>query len=180
MNEFYFVFACIWAFRSSLYHDGTIDHRAEFSKYFRSEFKNVTFPKNGNVFDFYVNNTVSYLFTLYLYYFSYPFQELYEFYFVFACIWAFGSSLYHDGTIDHRAEFSKWFGSEFKNVTFPNNGNVFDFYVDNTVIDKQSMMPWVNRVPKFELDPDVPLQAVLVHTPETIRIKYFLDMLVNR
>ena len=114
------------------------------------------------------------------YYFSYPFQELYEFYFVFACIWAFGSSLYHDGTIDHRAEFSKWFGSEFKNVTFPNNGNVFDFYVDNTVIDKQSMMPWVNRVPKFELDPDVPLQAVLVHTPETIRIKYFLDMLVNR
>ena len=52
--------------------------------------------------------------------------------------------------------------------------------MDNTVIDKQSMMPWVNRVPKFELDPDVPLQAVLVHTPETIRIKYFLDMLVDR
>ena len=102
-----------------------------------------------------------YLPCMYLYYFSYPFQELYEFYFVFACIWAFGSSLYHDGTIDHRAEFSKYFRSEFKNVTFPNNGNVFDFYVDNTVIDKQSMMPWVNRVPKFELDPDVPLQAVL-------------------
>ena len=117
-----------------------------------------------------------FLLYLNLYFCSYPFQELYEFYFVFACIWAFGSSLYHDGTIDHRAEFSKWFGSEFKNVTFPNNGNVFDFYVDNTVIDKQSMMPWVNRVPKFELDPDVPLQAVLVHTPETIRIKYFLDI----
>ena len=26
------------------------------------------------------------------------------------------------------------------------------------------MTPWVNRVPKFELDPDLPLQAVLVHT----------------
>ena len=41
------------------------------------------------------------------------------------------------------------------------------------------MVPWVNRVPKFELDPDVPLQAVLVHTAETIRVKYFLDVLVN-
>ena len=60
-----------------------------------------------------------------------PPKELYELYFVFACIWAFGSSLYHDGTVDHRAEFSKWFSSEFKNVTFPPNGTVFDFYVDN-------------------------------------------------
>ena len=84
------------------------------------------------------------------------FQELYELYFVFACVWAFGSSLYHDGTVDHRAEFSKWFSSEFKNVTFPANGNVFDFFVDNAV---QEMMPWINRVPKFELDPDVPLQV---------------------
>ena len=60
-----------------------------------------------------------------------------------------------------RAEFSKWWLNEFKTVRFPANGNVFDFYVDSS---SSEMTPWVNRVPKFELDPDLPLQAVLVHT----------------
>ena len=88
-------------------------------------------------------------------------KELYELYFVFACIWAYGSSLYYDGTMDYRAEFSKWWQNEFKTVKFPPNGTVFDFYVDS---QQQEMVPWVNRVPKFELDADLPLQAVLVHT----------------
>ena len=88
-------------------------------------------------------------------------KELYELYFVFSVVWAYGSALYHDGTVDHRAEFSKWFQSEFKAVTFPSNGTVFDFYVDN---QQQELVPWIQRVPKFELDPDLPLQAVLVHT----------------
>ena len=61
-------------------------------------------------------------------------------------------------------EFSKWFLNEFKSVTFPPNGSVFDFYVDS---QQQDFVPWVQRVPKFELDPDVPLQAVLVHTAGT-------------
>ena len=30
-----------------------------------------------------------------------------------------------------RSEFSKWFLNEFKSVTFPPNGSVFDFYVDS-------------------------------------------------
>ena len=104
-------------------------------------------------------------------------KELYELYFVFACIWAYGSALYYDGTLDYRAEFSKWWQNEFKTVKFPPNGTVFDFYVDP---QQQEMVPWVQRVPKFELDPDLPLQAVLVHTAETVRIKYFLDLLVDK
>eukprot|EP00095_Tigriopus_kingsejongensis_P007513 maker-scaffold103_size370364-snap-gene-1.20 protein:Tk07513 transcript:maker-scaffold103_size370364-snap-gene-1.20-mRNA-1 annotation:"dynein beta ciliary-like" len=104
-------------------------------------------------------------------------KELYELYFVFACVWAFGSALYFDGTTDHRAEFSKWWLNEFKSVKFPANGTIFDFYVDS---HQQEMVPWVQRVPKFELDPDLPLQAVLVHTAETVRVKYFLDMLVDK
>ena len=51
--------------------------------------------------------------------------------------------------------------SEFKSVTFPQNGTVFDYYVDN---QQQEFAPWIQLVPKFELDPDLPLQAVLVHT----------------
>ena len=80
-------------------------------------------------------------------------------------------------TVDHRNEFSKWFTSEFKNVIFPSSGTVFDVYVDNA---QQELVSWDNKVPKFELDPDMPLQAVLVHTGETIRIKFFLDLLVDK
>ena len=87
-------------------------------------------------------------------------KELYELYFVFACIWAYGAALFHDGTVDHRGEFSKWWLSEFKSVKFP-PGNVFDFYVDKETCE---MVPWSTLVPKFELDPDLPLQAVMVHT----------------
>lgn len=99
-------------------------------------------------------------------------KELYELYFVFASIWAFGSSLYFDGTVDYRAEFSKWWLNEFKTVKFPVNGTVFDFYVD---AQQQEMVPWVNRVPKFELDPDLPLQAALVHNAGTEQIYKFFQ-----
>uniref|UniRef100_A0A2K5ISM5 Dynein axonemal heavy chain 17 n=1 Tax=Colobus angolensis palliatus TaxID=336983 RepID=A0A2K5ISM5_COLAP len=44
-----------------------------------------------------------------------------------------------------------------------------------------------NKVPSFELDPDVPLQleagicaASLVHTTETIRLRYFMDLLMEK
>ncbi|XP_039357488.1 dynein heavy chain 17, axonemal isoform X17 [Mauremys reevesii] len=41
-------------------------------------------------------------------------------------------------------------------------------------------MLWNDKVPTFELDPDVPLQASVVHTTETIRIRYFMDLLVAK
>ena len=102
-------------------------------------------------------------------------KELYELFFVFACVWAYGSSLFHDGATDHRAEFSKWFIHEFKSVKFPMGMNVFDVWVEPT---EGKLMSWNDKVPKFELDADLPLQACLVHNAETIRIKYFLDILI--
>ena len=103
-------------------------------------------------------------------------KELYEIYFVFSVVWSYGSALYHDGATDYRAEFSKWFMNEFKSVKFPPGMSVFDVWVDPIAGDFTS---WNDRVPKFELDADVPLQACLVHNSETIRVKYFLDILVN-
>ena len=103
-------------------------------------------------------------------------KELFETYFVFALIWAYGSPLYNDGQTDFRNEFSKWFQMEFKALKFPSGMNVFDFWVDPFTNEYTS---WSDKVPKFELDSDVPLQACLVHTSETIRIKYFVDILVN-
>ena len=103
-------------------------------------------------------------------------KELYETYFVFACIWSYGSALFHDGQSDHRMEFSKWFMNEFKVPKFPVGANVFDVWVDPIAME---FTTWNDRVPKFELDSDLPLQACLVHNTETIRIKYFLDILIE-
>jgi len=62
---------------------------------------------------------------------------------------------------------------EFKAVKFPTTANttVFDYYIDP---ETKKFELWSKKVPKFELDPDVPLQAALVPTPETVRIRYWM------
>lgn len=122
--------------------------------------------------------------------------------------------------MDYRVEFSKWWINEFKTIKFPSQGTVFDYYLDP---DTKKFLPWMDKVPSFELDPDVPLQvaarggargpatrldraspgeqrlvcpgpwlfpppssplpppqASLVHTTETIRIRYFMDLLMEK
>lgn len=114
-------------------------------------------------------------------------KELYELYFVFACLWAFGGAMFQDQVsirpagprppcrrlpaslswacgaalvfsqlVDYRVEFSKWWVNEFKTIKFPSQGTVFDYYIDP---DTKKFLPWTDRVPSFELDPDVPLQV---------------------
>ncbi|KAI8812367.1 dynein heavy chain and region D6 of dynein motor-domain-containing protein [Cladochytrium replicatum] len=103
-------------------------------------------------------------------------KEWFEIYFVFAAVWAFGGAVFQDQIADYRIEFSKWWNTEFKSIKFPVNGTVFDYYVDN---ESKRFLPWTDRVPAYEHDPDLPLQSVLVHTPETIRIRYLLDILAD-
>ena len=78
--------------------------------------------------------------------------------------------------MDHRIEFSRWWTLEFKAVKFPTTANttVFDYYIDS---ETKKFELWSKKVPKFELDPDVPLQAALVPTPETVRIRYWMGTL---
>ncbi|NXJ94967.1 DYH17 protein, partial [Corythaixoides concolor] len=102
--------------------------------------------------------------------------ELYELYFVFACTWAFGGSMFQDQLVDHRLEFSKWWVNTFKTIKFPSQGTVFDYYIDP---ETKKFMLWAENVPKFELDPEVPLQASVVHTAETVRLRYFVDLLME-
>jgi dynein heavy chain len=103
-------------------------------------------------------------------------KEWFEIYFAFASAWAFGGALFQDQLIDFRVEFSKWWNQEFKTVKFPPNGTIFDYYVDP---ETKRFLPWTDRVPVFDFDPEVPLQSVLVHTPETTRIRYLLDLLAD-
>jgi dynein heavy chain len=104
-------------------------------------------------------------------------KEWYELYFVFAAVWAFGGSMYEDQLVDYRVEFSKWWTNDFKNIKFPSQGTVFDYYIDS---ETKKFMPWSEMVPKFEFDAEIPLQAVMVHTSETTRIQYFMDLLMAR
>ncbi|EDW38589.1 GL12690 [Drosophila persimilis] len=104
-------------------------------------------------------------------------KEWHELYFVFACIWAFGSAMFQDQAIDYRVEFSKWWVNEFKTVKFPSGGTVFDYFLDS---ETKTFLPWTEKTPKFELDSDLPLQAVIVHTSESIRLRYFLDLLMDK
>uniref|UniRef100_A0A672SZQ6 Dynein axonemal heavy chain 17 n=1 Tax=Sinocyclocheilus grahami TaxID=75366 RepID=A0A672SZQ6_SINGR len=104
-------------------------------------------------------------------------KDLYELYFVFAAIWAFGGTMFQDQLVDYRVEFSKWWVTEFKTVKFPAQGTVFDYYIDP---ESKKFEPWSKMIPKFVMDPDIPLQACLVHTTETIRVRYFMDSLLER
>nr|NP_001262793.1 dynein heavy chain at 93AB, isoform C [Drosophila melanogaster]AGB96173.1 dynein heavy chain at 93AB, isoform C [Drosophila melanogaster] len=104
-------------------------------------------------------------------------KEWHELYFVFACIWAFGSAMFQDQAIDYRVEFSKWWVNEFKTVKFPPGGTVFDYFLDS---ETKTFLPWTEKIPKFELDSDLPLQAVIVHTSESIRLRFFLDLLMDK
>ncbi|VDK33899.1 unnamed protein product [Taenia asiatica] len=104
-------------------------------------------------------------------------KEVYEAFFVFCAVWAFGGALVQDQLVDHRAEFSKWWIEEFKSVKFPitSGATVFDFYLDS---ETKKFEPWSKKVEQFILDPNEPLQTALVSTAETARIRYFLDLLV--
>ncbi|XP_072311900.1 dynein axonemal heavy chain 9 [Eucyclogobius newberryi] len=103
-------------------------------------------------------------------------KELYELYFVFAAVWAFGGALFHDQLVDYRLEFSQWWVAQFKSIKFPSHGTVFDYYIHQ---ESNKFEPWSKMVPKFELDPEMPLQACLVHTTETIGVSFFLDRLLD-
>ncbi|XP_039379207.1 dynein heavy chain 11, axonemal isoform X1 [Mauremys reevesii] len=104
-------------------------------------------------------------------------RELYEIYFVFACVWAFGGALFQDQLSNYQAEFSRWWFKEMKAVKFPSQGTIFDYYLDPKT---RKFLPWTDKIPKFDMDPETPLQAVLVHTSETTRLRYFTDLLLER
>ncbi|CAG9581720.1 unnamed protein product [Danaus chrysippus] len=103
-------------------------------------------------------------------------KEWHDIFFVFACVWAFGSAMFQDTNVDYRIEFSNGGSMNLKLSSFPAGGTVFDYYID---LETKQFTPWTEKITKFELDSDIPLQAVLVPTAETIRIRFFLDLLMK-
>lgn len=58
--------------------------------------------------------------------------------------------------VDYQAEFSKWWLAEFKTVKFPSQGTIFDYYIDP---ETKKFEPWSTLIPRFEFDPEMPLQV---------------------
>ncbi|GAA6066506.1 dynein axonemal heavy chain 11 isoform X1, partial [Tachysurus ichikawai] len=83
-------------------------------------------------------------------------REVYETYFVFACIWAFGGATYQDQLRDYRAEFSQWWTKEMRSIKLPAHGSVFDYYLDPQT---RRFLPWAEKIPSFHMEPDKPLQV---------------------
>ena len=105
--------------------------------------------------------------------------QMLELYFVFACVWAFGSALSCETGSNTRSEFSAWWMSEFKSVRFPTAEKattVFDFFINP---DTHQLVAWLDSPLKFEPDPDIPCYASLFPTTQTICIKYFLHMFLT-
>lgn len=104
-------------------------------------------------------------------------KDVYEKYFVFAAIWGFGSALFQDQFIDWRYEFSKWWLQEFKDVEFPEDTSVFNYFIDPVT---KNFCRWNKIIPNIEVDLDIPLQAILIPTVETTRLRYFMDILMRK
>jgi len=102
-------------------------------------------------------------------------RDVIEMYFCFAVIWGFGSACQREAS----SEFTKYWLSEFKDIKFPGDisSTLFDFYIDPQT---KEFCPWSELMTKFELDSDVPLQAVLVPTADTVKYRWFMDLLMEK
>eukprot|EP01028_Stygiella_incarcerata_P003513 TRINITY_DN1708_c0_g1_i1.p1 TRINITY_DN1708_c0_g1~~TRINITY_DN1708_c0_g1_i1.p1 ORF type:complete len:4499 (-),score=1316.34 TRINITY_DN1708_c0_g1_i1:2775-16271(-) len=109
-------------------------------------------------------------------------KEIYELYFVFACVWAFGGSLTVKDNVDYRVLFSRWWKTEFKTVKFPEstkNDTVFDYYIKCTGPDSHKFERWEEIQKTFEWDPELPIGSMMVPTVESTTVDYFLDVFLH-
>ena len=81
-----------------------------------------------------------------------------------------------DKTVDYRAQFSKWWVAEWKNVLYPEEGLVFDYYVDPV---SMQMRPWEEKVEGFGYNPSEAFANIFVPSVESTRLSYFLNSFIK-
>ncbi|EFC48546.1 hypothetical protein NAEGRDRAFT_55628 [Naegleria gruberi] len=102
-------------------------------------------------------------------------HEIYEYYFAFACIWAFGGALEDD----ERVLFNAMFKKDFPQVKFPENATVFDYFVV-TEGETVRLEPWATKVKEYNHDFELPFNEIVVSTADTARLTYLMDLLADR
>jgi dynein heavy chain len=94
-------------------------------------------------------------------------------------IWSLGGALYQDNREDQRDAFSTWFRIEYGKamaIKLPEGGSVFDYVFDT---ETRKWVPWTERIPEYRHNPELPMQSVVVHTAETVRYRFFLDLFIG-
>ncbi|KAI8464229.1 MAG: flagellar alpha dynein [Monoraphidium minutum] len=104
-------------------------------------------------------------------------QALFEMYFVFAAIWAFGGALVEKDGVDYRRKFDKWWKATWTTVKMPGKGSVYDYYVNPKTA---KFTPWAELVADVPYNSaTTPMGSVFVPTPETSSLRFFLDIMVD-
>ena len=108
-------------------------------------------------------------------------KDVYEAYFQFAAIWAFGGAFGADKANDFRKIFSEWWRTEWgkTNFKFPDEGLVFDYFIDDT--DKKGKH-WRDAIAKYThvSGEGAAFSSIVVPTLDTTRLTFLIDDLATR
>ena len=102
--------------------------------------------------------------------------KLLENLFIYATFWGLGSALLVDKNNDYRKAFDKWWRDEWKQLRFPEQGLIFDYFVDP---ETNTIVPWTDKVASYKHDPEVMFSNILVPTLDTTRLASMLDLLMS-
>jgi len=100
--------------------------------------------------------------------------------FVFAAVWAFGSTLSERDGVDWRRRFSDWFRSAFKSIHFASRETVFDYWLNPYTgkFDQWKDSPLFHSV-TFDSQ-TMSIGSITVPTPETCALEYWARMLIEK
>jgi len=106
-------------------------------------------------------------------------KEVVEVYFVFACIWGFGSPLSIDKGVDYRKQFNEWWKLQWQIVKLPEveSSQIYDFRVDPKT---NQFTTWHKLIPSYTHAPDLPFYSIAVSNMETVRQTYIMSLLSTR
>ena len=97
-------------------------------------------------------------------------KQIYEAYYIFALMWAFGATLLED-----KISFNNMLKSASK-IKFPDQGQCFDYFYDPLSLN---WVHWSTKVKKYEAIGEGLFNNIVVPTAETTRQRFLLDMHVK-
>jgi dynein heavy chain len=103
-------------------------------------------------------------------------KYVYEAYFVFALMWTIGGIVADDKITNYRRSFNSWIKATSK-IKFPDQGDAFDYRFEAT---SKEWTHWENFVQPYMPIADKMYQNIVISTVELERMKYVLDLHINR
>lgn len=94
--------------------------------------------------------------------------------FLYCMMWAFGGAIATDKHVDYLKLFSNFMKSLNKQIKFPENGSVLDYFID---FGSGEVIPWQNKVEGFSSGTDS--STIMVPTATTVRLDFILNSLVK-